>query len=269
MKIEELHDILYDMICAIDDACKAEGVPYFLAGGSMLGAVRHNGFIPWDDDADLFVKYEDYSLIKAALQKHLPPYYRLLEPCEFEPYFYDFILRVQDMRYHWREPGEEDLRYDNKQNYICVDIFTACGCANSFVGAKLYGFVHKIIYGLAMGHRVSYNAKKYSFIQRIQTVVLSSIGKLITMSTINRMYSWLCRRYLGKDKKYAVMSNDNPHYIDLPLETVWFAEPVDMPFRDRKFPIPKGFDEQLTATYGDYMQPPKDRSIYIKHMDCE
>ena len=51
MKIEELHKILYDILCEIEKACQKEHVQYMLGGGTMLGAVRHKGFIPWDDDA--------------------------------------------------------------------------------------------------------------------------------------------------------------------------------------------------------------------------
>ena len=69
MTIEKLHDILFDMLCAIDDACRKEGVSWSLGGGTMLGAVRHHDFIPWDDDADICLwrgDYPDETTVKVA-----------------------------------------------------------------------------------------------------------------------------------------------------------------------------------------------------------
>lgn len=269
MKIEELHEILYDILCAVDDACKAENVPYFLASGTMLGAVRHKDIIPWDDDIDICVWKQDYPAMKAALVKHLPAHYRLIEPEELQPNFYDFVIRVQDLRHHWHEPGEEDVFYDNKQNYICVDIFTLNECANTKLGANLYILAQKITYGLAMGHRAKIDYGKYTTLQKIQAGVLSTIGKCIPMKRIHALYGWLENLTAAKGKKYCLLINDLMPYLKPGMKSEWFYQSVDFLFRNRMMPISKDYHDYLTFTYGDYMQPPKDRSIYVSHMECE
>ncbi len=184
MQIEELHNILFDIMCEIDDACKAENVSYMLGGGTMLGAVRHKDFIPWDDDADLCVWYQDYPAFRDALKKHLPEHLRLIEPEHLAPNFFDFIPRVVDTRYHWHEPTEEDQFYDNKQNYVCVDIFMVSNGADSVKDAKKIVFKQKITYFMALGHRYYGTRKGKNFFEKVAYQILRFSGRFTSMNKI-------------------------------------------------------------------------------------
>lgn len=73
--IEELHDILLDMAKDFHQICVEEHIPYYMVGGTMLGAVRHKGFIPWDDDMDVGVPREYFDAVIKALRQKLPSYY--------------------------------------------------------------------------------------------------------------------------------------------------------------------------------------------------
>ena len=73
--VADVHKVLLEMLKMIDGICQKYNIPYFLNGGSALGAVRHQGFIPWDDDADIAMLYEDYKRFIVALKQDLPEGY--------------------------------------------------------------------------------------------------------------------------------------------------------------------------------------------------
>ena len=123
MTLKEAQDRAFELLCVIDDICRKEGIRYFLDGGTEIGAVREKDIIAWDDDVDIQLRQEDYPAFKKAMDENLPEYYKVLEPAEFAPRFYDFLVRVIDTRYHLREEKEEDRFYDNKQNYLGIDVF--------------------------------------------------------------------------------------------------------------------------------------------------
>lgn len=264
----ELHDILYGILCEIDDACRKENVPYCLAGGTLLGAIRHKGFIPWDDDVDITVWQKDYPAMREALRKHLPSHMRLVEPEDLSPYFFDFVVRVQDTRYFWHEPTEEDLLYNNQQNFVCADIFRLVECSDLPLGIKCYAFLHKIIYGMAMAHRPNIDYHRYSGLQKLQVSILALVGRLFKMDTILRMH-YAAPKVKDAPRKYAFSADALLNEIGKLMECEWMRETIDVPFRDRMLSVPTHYHERLTAGYGDYMKPPKDKNVYIQHMKFE
>lgn len=270
MKLIEVQDILYDILCIVDDICKENHIAYTLAGGTLLGAVRHSGFIPWDDDIDICVWRKDYPRICEALDRELPSHLKLIKPEDFHPYFYDFVTRVADQRYFWHKPTEEDIAYDNKQNHIGIDIFILDHMGDSILWEiKKNAFLQKVFYGLAMGHRYCLKKDNYTILQKLQTGCLNRIGAKMKIANIFEWRNVFCMKYYGKPTKYCLTLNDLLNYIGIPIESAWYDEIIQLPFRDRSFPAPKEYDKKLTATYGDYMKPDKNWDKYIQHFSGE
>lgn len=269
MKLEILQHRLFEILCAIDDACKKESITYMLTGGTMLGAVRHQGFIPWDDDIDIFVWRKDYPAMKSALVKHLPAYLQLVEPADMLPAFYDFVCRVQDKRFFSHPPTDEDTFYNNRQNFISVDIFFLDNSSNCILGVNWFAFQHKIIYGLSMGHRYRLYLNQYRLKQRLPILLLASIGVHIPMEVLLHWHESLSRKYWHKPGKYCMVTNDLPYNLSLPYEMDWLTETIDMLFCERLFPVPTGYDQKLKLQYGDYMKPIKNKNLYKQHIDDE
>ena len=266
MTIEQLHDELFDVLCRIDDICRAEGVRYFLDSGTEIGAVREKDFIPWDDDMDLKVLAEDYPAFKAAMEKHLPPHMKVIEPADFAPRFYDFTVRVADTTKPIRAKNEEDDFYGNLQNFVGTDVFIfAKAPASPRKQQRLVRKV-KVIYGLGMAHRYVIKDEKYTRLQKAQVWVLSHLGKLFSAKRICRMW-WKAILHYQDDPTATCRLAANYQLKNLRFfENEWFDGTASGTIRGRNFPIPGGFDRELTHQYGDYMKPPKDPSVYIRHL---
>lgn len=270
LKIEELHEILLNILKEINAACCKEKIPYMLYGGTLLGAIRHAGFIPWDDDIDICVWSKDYPKLKKALDKYLPDYLNVVEPADLSPDFFDFVFRVVDKRYFWHEPTEEDRHYDNKQNHVCVDIFIINKYPDGFFEGRLYRFRKKLLYGLALGHRFKTDWSRIPFVQRLPVWLLMRVGKLLPVTSIIRWWNRILfmHRGTGMGTK-CIVPNEIPGYWDIVYESQWFEKTIDREFEDVKLPVPQGYDQILTLLYGDYMIPPEDKTKYIQHMSFD
>ncbi len=266
MKLDELHDKLFGLLCMIDDICKKENIPYYLDGGTEIGSVREKDIIPWDDDVDIKVKLEDYPAFKAAMQKNLPDHFHLVEPHQLAPAFFDMMVRIVDDRFLIRKETEEDRFYGNWQNRVGVDVFIQHKIPDGFFSKRLSYCYLKTLYGMGMGHRYKLDYKNYSVIEGFVVGITSSIGRLFPIEKIWQYYyqaiKWLDRRPSTCGMRNTVTWKGI-------YSTKWTEGTAYGEIRGRRFPISAGYHEELTAYYGDYMRPPEDRSIYIQHLDPE
>ena len=121
-ELEELHQIETDILTAIDEICRKENIRYYLAGGTLLGAVRHKGFIPWDDDIDIAMPRDDYERFLKVMRKGAHPYYKILALEYKEDYPYTFA-KVVDTRTRLQEEIGKDL----PEMGVFIDIFPLDG----------------------------------------------------------------------------------------------------------------------------------------------
>lgn len=254
------------MLCTVDAISKEQNITYMLAGGTLLGAVRDHGFIPWDDDIDLLIWRKDYPAFSQALRRCLPSHLKLIEPADLAPGFYDFVPRIEDQRYLLHRTKNEDLYYHNHQNHISIDIFLLDNGANSRMGMRLFTLMQKTIYGLALGHRYQLDPSKYHGTMNLKVQLLTTVGRHLPLSLIlnwqDRLWAWS-----QKPCKYCIVVNEIPQNMDMLNLTEWFISTVDIPFEQSAFPVPTGYHEKLSAQYGEYMIPARDQQEYIKHAD--
>lgn len=140
---------MFEMLCVIDDICVKNEINYWLSGGTLLGAVRHGGFIPWDDDLDIQLMKDDYNKLLGLLKTELPEQYQLQTSKTDRNYFARYA-KVRDVN-SLLEDSDYTLGY--KYKGIFIDIFSV-EKANKFL-VKISAFMqwYLLISLLPMVHK--------------------------------------------------------------------------------------------------------------------
>lgn len=248
----------------IDRICRKYGIRYVLDSGTLLGAVRHQGFIPWDDDADVAFTRDNYEKFAKVVRKELPRDLKFLEPWELRggKAFYDFTPRILYLNSKMHEDSPMMEFYEGRLNHLWVDLFIMDEQPQNKLAAGWTKLLHTIVYGLGMGHRYELDFAKYGLVGKAGVAVLAGIGRLIPMK---RMFKWQ-KRIALKDRKgkspLLYYSNYQPDYLYVTVKKEWSQETVDLPFEDTVLMAPKDSHHVLTEVYGDYKKlPPEEKRV--------
>ncbi|ORU01446.1 Lipopolysaccharide cholinephosphotransferase LicD1 [Anaerovibrio sp. JC8] len=261
LTIRETQEVALEVLKTITDLCEKIGSRYFLAYGTLLGAVRHKGFIPWDDDVDIMMPRPDYERLLSYFKEHAEeyPHIRLFNYDECPEYPY-MISRFSDNRYK--------LVVDNEKPYgmgVFIDVYPLDGLGND--------------YKLAVK-----KAKKADFLstccfqatrQHYSTEINTSGHKIL--KNILKIPVFIFSKIMGKDyfqRKLKCIKYEEYEASDYVGCGVWivggeedvfprsmFTELMDSNFENYSFKIPKEYDAVLKKIFNDYMKlpPEKDR----------
>mgnify|MGYP001025579417 CR=1 FL=1 len=248
--INFIHGKLLELLKFTDGVCKAESIKYSLIGGTMLGAVRHCGFIPWDDDADIGMMRDDLNKFKAVVGEYTEGT--------------DFKLcrngRVDGVCY--AEPQEID---GVKIGHICLDVFAIDNVPDDdkLFDKQVFGL--KKLQGMMKKGKVDW--KKYSFKGKILVLGTKILGAFKSEEKLVKQYAELSAKYNGTDSARRFISNDLFSLFDIKYDRELMAETEDMQFETERFPVFKGYDKILTLDYGDYMTPPPPEERRSSHTE--
>lgn len=262
--LTKVHEANLKILKEIDRICRKYKIKYMLDAGTLLGAVRHQGFIPWDDDADVAFTRANYEAFMKVVRRELPDGMELLTPQGFKggSRFFDFTARIIYKNSKTHEDSAEMQFYEGKLNHLWVDLFTIDELPQRKQAAAVTLLLHKIIYGMAMGHRYHLDYSKYSLFHKLAVGGLANVGRFVPMKLLFAMQ----RAAALKDKRgkssLRYYSNYQPDYLYVTLQKEWCEDVVDLDFCDTKLMAPKHWDEVLTWIYGDYMTlPPKEKRV--------
>lgn len=261
LSIKEIQAVSLEILKQIADLCDELNLRYYLCWGTLLGAIRHHGFIPWDDDVDIMMPRQDYDMLLEYLYHHKLPNLTLFSR-KTNPQYPYMISRISDDRYIIEAENEKAIGMG-----VFIDIYPLDGMGNSLEEAVHYGKrtdrLSSLCFQASRKHFAIENTKTFARIALKLPVfiVAKIIGKDYFMDKIEKYtgkYSYEDSEWVGD----VVWLNGGPRGYDEIIKKEWINEFVMMPFEKYEFKVPKMYHEALTHTYGDYMQlPPENERV--------
>jgi lipopolysaccharide cholinephosphotransferase len=235
--LKQLQEILFDMYCEVSDIFDKNGIRYFLICGSLLGAMRHGGFIPWDDDFDIAVMSDDYDKAMQVLEKNVSSEYAMQTKRSDENYICDWIkLRHTDSTvFHTLFPIENTF----KMQGIALDIYRCWSDRISKYTKK--SRMHK----LAFKHHVSNILSKNSYKKTLRSMVAGCYH------LVSGSFFCFIDSFLSKKDVY-----DMDPLLYPPIDKDWLFPLQTALFNERKCPVPANPNDVLTRYYGNWHELP-------------
>ncbi len=248
MTIRKVQEKILCVIKFIDSLCRKNGIKYYIMGGTALGAVRHGGFIPWDDDLDIFMTPAEYEKFKMAFEKQDSRDFVLQEWRTTPKY-----LEYAKVRMNGTTFIEEAFRNRADMHHgIYVDIMILHKVPKNRLIQKLVYYESKfcVLCGLSERNWKPKNKKQAFFLKLLKLLP----HKLMLKIAYRRIY-----RYDGRKNDFMYCYWITPAKFRSGLfERDFFEKPVDIPFEDTVVLGSERIKEYLAYRYGDYMKLPSE-----------
>lgn len=259
--IEEMRDRLVSMADYIDRLCQENGLTLFMSGGTLLGAVRHKGFIPWDDDIDMYLSRPEYDkLIEIFKEQGNNGRYKLLSHEIDNEYLYPFAKLIDTETLLIEAEG-----YAGVEMGLFVDIFPIDGLGNSVKQAKRHMKKCNKWITLNLSLLVKPWRKNKSFFKNFAIACLRAIAKLYGPKNIHKKMRKVVRSLPYDDSEYVGEFIDEIGDKRIMLKKEMFEDFELMDFENIKLKAPKNWDKFLKQYYGNYMELPPEEKRVLTH----
>ncbi len=255
---KEVWAIELDLLAQFDKICKENNLSYCVGAGTLLGTIRHHGFIPWDDDIDLYMLRQDYDKLMQLSSKIKNPYF--LQNIKTEPNQIKWFARLRNLETTGATANE--VEYDIC-NGIFIDIFPLDGISDNPKQDRLQRKKNTFLRRLC----VLYNASKKSTSNLSRSRLIKYYISKCFVALFLRNPEKLYQAYENNLKKYSQngveLWGNRTLIFDCPKSRRPYKEWVDLielPFEMLTVPVPREYDSMLRQQYGDYMKFPKNKN---------
>lgn len=255
--LKEIQKRLTVMLSVFDDYCKKNNLKYFAWGGTMLGAIRHQGFIPWDDDIDVMMPRPDYNRLMELTTTTFVDGYRIVGPHNQTNMILAY-MKMEDMN----STIVDNILAINNPSGIFIDIMPIDGVSSNVNEAE-YAYLRYKKYQkgavasytpYTLGNVISKNkeVKNISLLSYFKSLIYR---KLYSSQYFYKRCDELASSYDYDTSEY-VRIYSSPHFSKHKMCRIWFNDTIDVEFENIKIKCPAAYDEILTLLYKNYMKLP-------------
>ncbi|MCL1840239.1 MAG: LicD family protein [Propionibacteriaceae bacterium] len=245
--VDDIQRWLLKILEDVKAVCDRHDIRFCLAWGSLLGAIRHHGFIPWDDDIDIMMTRADYERFFAVRDELGPDY--MIQDWRTEPEYWNFHPKVRLLS---PKPYTEEMIADvTTRNGMFLDIFLLDEVP---APTSLSQFA---ISALLAGARVVLSAKQYGHNDPHAIVRALSYGaRLVRKSTLAKVMLWGATRWDGAGCRWMVCYGGDLRHRRRAVPAATYRDLIQVPFEHTQMPVPREYDRLLRSRYGNYLQLP-------------
>ena len=239
---------ILEIVKYINELCKKHNIEYYMIYGSTLGAIRHKGFIPWDDDFDIGMTYENYIKFINVCDKELDTKKYFLQRPETEPNYYLSFMKLRDITTTLVEEANKDI---NITYGVYVDIFPIVGVPKNKIKRKILEI------NRAFALSANTNIINNKFLSGVFKIILKIVGKRRILNICRKN----CVKYSCNDyEDWNFIFDGDGMERNMTTKSI-MGVPTRVEFEGLKLPVPEKYDEYLIHIYGDYMKIPSKEQI--------
>jgi len=227
----------------LHEVCVKNNLRYYIIGGTMLGAIRHQGFIPWDDDMDVGLPREDYEKLLALPQSEWPDFVHIKSQKNSKDLIFPYAKIMN------KNTTLIEDRLDGIVEGIYIDVFPLDGAGNSYTFAKMH--YYRLFWKLGLLYNNQDHGKKRTLLRRI-------IQEYARKQDVRKLYDRVekCLKSVKYDNSYFVGNLVGAWKLKEIMPKTYFGVPSLYKFEDTDLYGPENADSYLRSLYGDYMKLP-------------
>jgi len=259
--MSDVQVIIWDIMKDVKVILEKNNIKYFMLCGTLLGAVRHKGFIPWDDDIDIGIPREQYEWVLQNIEKYLPDHLEL-KTFKNDPEYHYCFARVCDKRHTVKRTGSEEERTEE----IWIDIFPLDGVPNNTIVRQFHKvrlIINRGLYHMSCFEKINLKRPGRPFYQRaiIKFVQVTGFGRGgNTQERLIKLDNML-KKYPYEKSKYIVdFMGQYMFKAMFPKEL--YDQGKMYTFEDAQMMGPVDYDTVLKKIYGEYMVIPKNKNTH-------
>lgn len=258
-QMHQLREAELDALLEIDRICKKNNIPYTLAYGTLLGAERHEGFIPWDDDIDIALLREDYERLKEACKTDLSERF-FYQSHDTDPEYYHLMdkIRVNGTVFKESFLADKDIHHG-----VYIDLFPLDYVPGNVLLRKLHFFRFHL-------RRIGLMSKYLSVgerhgLKKAASLVCRFLYAPFSLERLYRSSVKIASEYSRKKSRTYLFSLYDSVAVNSLFLSDWFRGTVLLPFEGHMLPAPIEYKNVLRVLYGDYMQLPPESDRVPQH----